>query len=119
MCTLASSSRLCQATCMAAWQIQLQHAGRTHLRMFQDAHGELPSELCDFLQSSDARWDARLCAFFLYVHQQFRDTQGIWGLYMQSMPGVDELNLLCNYTSAEQTMLQLPWCDATLVISHL
>jgi hypothetical protein len=85
------------------------NAGDAHLRNFQQQYGTMPSQLADFIQSGDARWDARLCAWLLYLCQQVGGSGTFWGLYLQSLPSEGELNLLCSYTPQEQMLLQVPW----------
>ena len=88
-------------------------AGDAHTRTFQRTHGELPPQLVTFLQG-EARWDARLCAWLLWIRSNHGDAQlgqqDLWALYIRSLPAPAEQHLLCNYTPVEQLMLQLPWC---------
>lgn len=71
----------------------------------------MPPCLCEFLVG-DATWDARLCAWLLYILKEYREEQeGIWPEYVKSLPGASELNLLLNFSPMEQMLLKIPQYD--------
>lgn len=97
----------------SAWR-----AGDARIEEWQQAHGRLPPALLHFL-ASDARWDTRLAAWLLYVQQNHVALRApVWARFVQSLPAVEDLHLLCLFTPEEQRALQVPWCGS-LAIAYL
>lgn len=83
-----------------------RNAGEQHLRRHQEVHGALPPELLAFL-TNDSRWDVRLSAWLLYL-MKTAEEGSVWALYRESLPHLEELNVLMCYSPMEQMMLQVP-----------
>lgn len=83
----------------------------------------MPLTLCEFLVS-DASWDARLCAWLLYIVKKYsHQTDGLWSAYIKTLPKMSDLNLLLTFSPMEQMLLKIPWCvlaplwiDSTAVV---
>eukprot|EP00892_Ulva_mutabilis_P003184 jgi/Ulvmu1/12867/UM098_0052.1 len=82
--------------------------GERHVRTFQERHGAIPTELSDFL-TDEACWDARLCAWLLYVIKvSGPGNEGVWPEYIKSLPNPSDLNLLLTFSPMEQMLLTIP-----------
>lgn len=97
--------------------------GDRHIQKHQEYYGEMPLTLCEFLVS-DASWDARLCAWLLYIVKKYsHQTDGLWSAYIKTLPKMSDLNLLLTFSPMEQMLLKIPWCvlaplwiDSTAVV---
>jgi hypothetical protein len=88
----------------------ITHTGEQHQRIHQQHHGNLPAELQAFL-IGDARWDARLCAWLLYIMRHKSDGGGLWTAFVSSLPPPEALTLLMCYRPMDQLLFQLPMCE--------
>lgn len=99
--------------------------GDTWQETWQQCYGTMPAALLEFLQG-DARWDARLTAWVLWLAKQQNydrlnsdqsrvmmssapNVNRLWQLYLQSLPQEECMTCLLNYVLFEEAQqLQIP-----------